>query len=394
MFDLVRLNLAGQWHTPSLGELAELLVFYDQVEVRAPVARLGELVPRDIDEARFFRELVEQRKITILIDQTPLGEVALEMGLFGDQLGNRVDPNETRLRLREAYRESSPPLTHLVDANAQYARAWVGEWDRIMSMAVNPVTRDADYVDKLIANAEHKLALVSDPNFLSTALAAFATEFGRDTRRMLLDMTTREAEFDGRPVVGFNTKWFATSATMLEFLSQADILLDNIDGQEGIDDFTFPAFDRWTGQLIAGSLTRVGVRDELDAFQTSVLGASTIAAAIDRNARSFLDIKQLLVAREPFAKAVRGRPVDTSLTEAYFEEIQKTSWITQGPGKVVRFSLFSGASILSGALLTPIVGTAVGLGLGLLDSFVVDRLVKGNACRSFVEEGLQPFVDK
>lgn len=181
---------------------------------------------------------------------------------------------------------------------------------------------------------------------------------------------------------------------MLEFLSQADVLLDNVNGHEGVDDCTFPAFDRWTRLLLAGSLRRVGVRDELEAFQTSVLGASSVASTVDRAARSFREIEPLLAAREPLARTVRGRPPDKSLTQAYFAEIQKTSWIRHGPGKAVRFSVIAGAGLATGLLLSPVGGAAVGVAVNALDSFVLDKIIKGNACRSFVEGELRPFVSR
>lgn len=34
MFEVVELDLSGQWHTPTLGEIAELLVFYDRVDLK------------------------------------------------------------------------------------------------------------------------------------------------------------------------------------------------------------------------------------------------------------------------------------------------------------------------------------------------------------------------
>lgn len=155
MFDVARLNLAGQWHTPSLGVLAELLVFYDRVDIRSPVGRLGGLLPNEIDDLRFFRELVEQGKVSIVIDQTPLGEVAWEMGLFGDPLGGEVDPAITRERLRAAYLgDRSPPLNRLLARDKPYADAWAAEWERILSLSVNPVERNPAYVDQLIANGQ------------------------------------------------------------------------------------------------------------------------------------------------------------------------------------------------------------------------------------------------
>lgn len=392
MFDVVDLNLAGQWHTPSLGELAELLIFYDRVHIRAPLGRIGDLAPKALDDMAYFRELVEGRRIIVTIDQLPLGEVAWELGLFENPLGMRASTRGARQRLREAFPPDRPaPLTPRHYADKAYGLAWSAEWERLMEKAWEPVQTQPDYFDSLIANAEAKMKLIAEPGFLGAALEAFGATASPTMQALLSNVRPVRRRFEGHPITGLKAPGVGTSAEMFEFLSQADVLLDTIDGREGRDAYTSPDFDRWSRQLVAGSLKRVGVREDISAFQTSVLGRSTIAATIDSEARRFRDIAPLLDKREPFAKAVRNRPVDESLVKAYFEEIQNTSWLTHGPGKVVRFSLFTAA----GAALTPITGPgglAAGAALGAIDAFVVDKLIKGNACRAFVEGTLAPFV--
>jgi hypothetical protein len=395
MFDIARLNLASQWHTPSLGEIAELLVFYDQVHIRAPWVRINELLPREVDDVAFFRALVDSGKISIVVDQTPLGEVAFEMGLLGNFLRDVVDPLETRERLRNAYLENPhPPLGSILARDADYERRWISHWEGIIDACVNPVTKDPRYIDAIIDNAIKKISLIGEPDFLTSALESYGSNSSPAVCKALSDLSTQPVEFEGLATTEFMTKPFETSAEILQFLSQADALLDHVDTGDGLDDYTFPDFDAWTHLLLRKSIRRVGVREDLEAFQTSVLGSSRISTAIDANARSFRELEQLLERREPFARAVRGRPVDQSLAQAYFEEIKNTSWLTRGAGKVVRFSLFTGAGIVTGALLTPVVGGVVGVGLNALDNFVLDKLIKGNACRSFVEGDLIRFASE
>lgn len=144
--------------------------------------------------------------------------------------------------------------------------------------------------------------------------------------------------------------------------------------------------------MVYSSLARAKPLQDIEAFQLSVTGKSTVAAVIDNGAKRFEQVEHLLEAREPYARIVRGKSPEQTLAQAYFEEIGRVSWLSHGPGKAVRFALFTGAGLATGAVLSPLVGAAVGVGLGILDSFVLDNVIKGNACRSFVETKLTPFV--
>lgn len=391
MFDVVELNLSGLWHTPTLGELGELLVFYDRVHIRAPLGRLGDLLPADLDDLIFFRELVEARRIIVTIDQLPLGEVAWELGLFENFLGVRASPRGARARMMDAYPEDLPAPRRRGDAAAQ--AAWAAEWERLISKVWESSRNRADYLDGLIANARRKTALIAEPSFLTAALAAFGQGEDPETQAMLRTIEPRQARFEGQPITGFKSPGIYSAAMLLEFLSQADVLLDTVDGQAGRDAYTSPKFDRWSRSLVAGAVERLGVGRDIDAFQTSVLGTSSISGVIDAGERRFRDLAGLLDKREPFAKAVRNQPVDQSLVTSYFKEIENASWFTHGPGKIVRFSVFSAAGLALAPITGP-AGPAAGVALGAIDAFVVDKLVKGNACRAFVDQTLKPFVAK
>lgn len=392
MFDVVHLDLSSQWHTPTLGQLAELLVFYDRVHIRAPLGRIGSLVPKDLPDLAFFRDLVEHRRIILTIDQLPLGEVAWELGLFQNMAGHRSDPDGAPDRFREAYPTYRSPVMTLRHGDPAYAKAYLADWERIMTAAWDPVQTQADYFERLIPEAREKMKLITDPAFLRTALEAYGESTSPSIRALLQKVEPRMFEVAGEPIAGLDAPGVSTAAEMFEFLSQSDGLLKMLQGKDDRDTFTSPDFDRWSHRLVADSLSRLGVREDIAAFQTSVLGRSTIAQAVDGEAHAFREIETLLDRREPFAAAVRNRPIDMSLAKAYFDEIGKTSWLTHGPGKVVRFSLVTGAGIATGALMTPVAGVVAGTALGAVDTFVVDKLIKGNACRAFVEGPLADFV--
>ena len=396
MFDQVELNLAGQWYTPTLGEIAELLVFYDRVHLIAPLGRLGGLVPWELDDLRLLRELVERNRIHVTIDQLPLGEVAWEMGLFQNPFGDRADPSEARDRMQEAYPQvKTPPSKGMVTIDSVQGRAraaaWQEEWEKIAARSWDRLRTESNYLDAVIANARRKLSLITEPGFLDEAFKSYGGE-SASTLAMLANIKPIDLEFEGQAVRGFESPQMGASAALYEFLSQADWMIDTIDCHPEHDSYTSADYDRWTQDLVATSLRRAGAREDVNSLQTAILGSSSVAKAIDSGRRRFVEIEPLLEAREPFAKAVRNRKADQSLAEAYFEELNHTSWITHGPGRILRFSAFTGVAVVAGLTLTPLTGAAVGASLNSFDYFVLDRILKSNACRKFVEGPLQTFV--
>ncbi|KTT71304.1 hypothetical protein [Sphingomonas sanguinis] len=390
MFDIVRLDLARQWFTPSLATVAELLVFYDVVSIRAPWGRLDDLVQVPADDMRLFRRLVDDGRIILELDQMPLGEVAYELGLFQNGMALRSDPDEAEESIRNAFAVAPVAGYNPYLQQGEETRRFYADWQEVISKVHNP-GRQPGHARALVDRAIDRMNMIADPAFIDVALPAYGGASTAGVRKMLASVALAEFEVGGRQVRGFDAPAFGASAELLEFLSQADELLDVMVGATR-DNFTAPTFEAWTHSVASRSVGRAGVGADIDAFTTSVLGRSGVAAAIESGAKSFRDIEELLERREPFAKVLRGRDDDTSLAKAYFEEVGNVSWLAHGPGRGVRFTAFAAAAAIAGLALTPVAGVAVATGLSAIDYFVVDALIKGNGCRTFIESDVAEFV--
>lgn len=390
MLDLIRLDLARQWFTPSLATVGELLVFYDVVSIRAPWGRLDELVQVAADDMRLFRRLVDDGRIILELDQMPLAEVAYELGLFQNGMNLRSSADEAEQSIRDAFGVS--PIAgynpHLDGGDE--ARRFHADWLAVVSKVHNPGLRPG-HARTLVDRAIDRMNMIADPAFIDVALPAYGGASTAGIRQILTDVTPAEFEIGGRQVRGFDAPRFGASAELLEFLSQADELIDLMSGATR-DNFTTPWFEEWTHAVANEAIGRVGIGADIDAFTTSVLGRSGVASAISSGAKRFRDIEELLEKREPFAKAIRGRDDDTSLAKAYFEEIGNVSWLTHGTGRGVRFTAFAAAAAVAGLALTPVAGVAVATGLSAMDYFILDALFKGNRCRTFVEGDVAKFL--
>jgi hypothetical protein len=56
--------------------------------------------------------------------------------------------------------------------------------------------------------------------------------------------------------------------------------------------------------------------------------------------------------------------------------------------------LFSGAGLILDHALTGGIGTAIGMGLGLADTFLIDKLLRGWKPNSFVDIQIKHFAGK
>jgi hypothetical protein len=67
-------------------------------------------------------------------------------------------------------------------------------------------------------------------------------------------------------------------------------------------------------------------------------------------------------------------------------------WAERLPSKTARWAIFTAAGTVASLALTPLVGTAVGLGLTAADTFLVDKLIKGWKPNQFVNGPLREFL--
>ena len=90
---------------------------------------------------------------------------------------------------------------------------------------------------------------------------------------------------------------------------------------------------------------------------------------------------------------LKQKDPDTNLVREYYQAVTESTWIDKLPGKGARFSIFTGAGILIDSFLTGGISTAIGVALGLGDTFLLDKIVKGWKPNQYIDQ-IQKFIEK
>ncbi|MGJ0238081.1 hypothetical protein ACQEPB_06110 [Novosphingobium fluoreni] len=107
------------------------------------------------------------------------------------------------------------------------------------------------------------------------------------------------------------------------------------------------------------------------AYRDGKLGIEDALRTIDRTAK--------------FREWIANVPVDGNLISEFHKAVGKDSLLDKLPSKVARFALFTGAGLLIDAVIAGGLATPLGVGLSLVDSFVLDGLIKGWKPSNFVD---------
>lgn len=126
-------------------------------------------------------------------------------------------------------------------------------------------------------------------------------------------------------------------------------------------------------------------RRELELFNEIILkGIPNISSAINSKERTFEEFLELLSKANRFKKWLKGKSPDENLVANYLEDISKTGWIGSGKGKVLRYLANTGLGII---------GPTTGLITSALDTFILDKFIAGWKPNQFVSSKLIPFID-
>jgi hypothetical protein len=133
--------------------------------------------------------------------------------------------------------------------------------------------------------------------------------------------------------------------------------------------------------------------EEIAAFNHDLLGDSfAIRAAINSKARSFAAFLDILDKAERFKSMLQKANPDTGLLKAYVQEVTKETWLDALAPKAVRFGMFTLSAAAFEALFPSGVGLALGVGTGVFDQFVLDKLARGWRPNTFIDNVLRPFA--
>ncbi|WP_294254901.1 hypothetical protein [uncultured Comamonas sp.] len=133
---------------------------------------------------------------------------------------------------------------------------------------------------------------------------------------------------------------------------------------------------------------------QLESFvDLTLANGHAIREAVNSGAVPFSAVVKLLDSADKFRHWLRQQPNDAGLVHAYYQETIQNSWAEKLPAKSIRWGVFSGLGLTVDALGAGGLGTAAGLALSAVDSFLADKLVKGWKPHHFVEGDLRSLFD-
>ena len=122
-------------------------------------------------------------------------------------------------------------------------------------------------------------------------------------------------------------------------------------------------------------------------FQDVVISnAKKVREVINSGEKNFDDILPLLDNCKQFKAWLQGKEPDANLIKEYYSAVTASSWLDKLPGKGLRFSIFTGAGIALDSCLTGGISTIVGAALGLGDTFLLDKFIKGWKPNQYIDE--------
>jgi len=137
---------------------------------------------------------------------------------------------------------------------------------------------------------------------------------------------------------------------------------------------------------------------QIEIFQSQFLDdAKAVREVINSGERSFDEFLNVLekVQTQKFKRWLGTRNPDSELLREYYRSATAESWIDRLPSKSIRFVITTLAGVGADLIFpTGGVGTGVGISLGALDTFLVDRFLKGWRPNQFIEGELRRFTSE
>ena len=135
--------------------------------------------------------------------------------------------------------------------------------------------------------------------------------------------------------------------------------------------------------------------EQVSAFQRFLFDdGKALSAALASGERSFRDLLAVLDKAAKFRHWLQNQPPNAELVKNYFRAVTEKTWVEKLPTKAARWSLFTGAGLIIDAMGAGGLGTLGGVALSAGDAFLLDKLVKGWKPNQFVDNQLKNFVKR
>lgn len=120
--------------------------------------------------------------------------------------------------------------------------------------------------------------------------------------------------------------------------------------------------------------------------------AKALSEAVNTGQVNLDDLVTVLLNSKRFKKWLTGLSPDADLIKNYYAEVTNKSFVEKLPGKSVRWVLFTGLGLTADGLGLGGYGTAMGMAIGALDTFYVDKLISGWKPSNFIENDVKKLL--
>lgn len=125
-------------------------------------------------------------------------------------------------------------------------------------------------------------------------------------------------------------------------------------------------------------------KDINDFYEIALSNCPNISAVLNSGDRTFDEFLELLTRAKKFKKWLKGKSPDQILLSDYINDITSKGWLSNGPGKVLRY-------VTSTTL--GFTGPLTGIAVSAFDTFFLDKMCSGWKPNQFISDKLKPFLD-
>lgn len=393
MFDSIVLNRSIDGPAITIGEIAEALLFYQNIHIVMDTSNLLGLI-QSIGPHNIIRLLSHpdvkttyiEEILGVMSDETNFGtEYTLASGYFsGNQEHGEIKSWKKRLEFM---------LTRQ-GLNKTQAENFTERFRQCVTL--KRLTGDHFIHGGVISAAKEDF---NDPEYVSSAARIIlrnllpkekaADEFyfrihpSHGTFRVSTNIDFPEINRYQKNVLANNDETTPASIASSILNSSYGLILA---AHYGGDFHTSTTESKIIQQKNKQILTRANAnRNELSNFyEIALTGCPDIATVINKGERSFEEFLELLTRAKKFKKWLKEKSPDEKLLSQYLEDITTSSWFGSGSGKALRYLASNGLG-----LIDPITGLLT----SALDCFILDKLTAGWKPNQFIIKKIKPFVD-
>ena len=382
MFDSITLL-----HLPSLGQLAELILFYRRVTIFLEESSIRELFQKTDPKllVPFFEDHRDNLDIRWLHWGVWTSSGLANSSIQGFQLGD-----EDSMGVDEPYLDYLRRTNLLDTPNGAIANTDLTH--RFLSLIK---TESVSYEHfSTIFNSETLNNEI--PNYIKQYIKAFPTSVPRIPNDLTLNVTGAYGRFN-------------IEVTTNQRLSRQRLLFINSHISSYIETMsTLPIYSNLSSEIFADEQVSFRTRSKINTvvnrfnksqntiqnFQEVFLNeAKNIKQVIDSQERSFIEFIQVYEKSYEFREWIADQSADANLLREYYLSVTSDSWFERLPNKMARWALFTGLGLGIDALGAGGIGLATGITLGAFDTFLLDKLLHGWKPNQFIDRELRGFLE-